>query len=535
MTWWDLPTGLSDALNDTDGDAVWETIVVDAPKPLFCTSTLASFALAKLRRNALMDWLSARDLSLQIRTDTGGGPAVTKTTVSYLPQNQKPIYDDTGKAPATPDPLPTIDYSDPKPQPPSPAATPDNPAPASSSPPKPEPQNNPPTVPDVKNVIAQAIASIFPDSNPSPSPQNNPVPPNTAGIGAIIASAFGNAPNGNQGNSAPPPQQGQVNGVPYTVGPNGIVIGGSTYAPSNPTVVALPDGHTASIGPGGLSIDNNPVIPIQNPPSQGNSGVVNNVPYSVAPGGIVISGVTYPTTVPTSVTLPNGQTLVIGSNGVVQIGGVTVPIIPGPSTWTGTVNGISYTINPDGTIVVNGQVLNIATPTSIVMPGGKVVTIGPNGISFDGTVIPFPPDLLAALPTAMTVSGITFSVGPGSVIIGGKTYSFTPGATGTTVVVDGKTISIGPNGVVFPSTTVPLTPQPTSMGATTKQTSSTGTASQTSTSTTNTTTTTTSSGTSTAPSPAKTTSKKGSAVGFKELLGSVIALELFAIFAISLL
>src|SRR5439155_1680698 len=83
-----------------------------------------------------------------------------------------------------------------------------------------------------------------------------------------------------------------------------------------------------------------------------------------------------------------------------------------------------YRMNPDGTIVVNGQTLNLATPTSVTLPGGKVVTIGPNGISFDGTVIPFPAGLAAAMPTAMTVAGIAFSVGPGEVIIGGKTYSF---------------------------------------------------------------------------------------------------------------
>ncbi|KAI9763906.1 MAG: hypothetical protein M1840_009018 [Geoglossum simile] len=528
MTWWDLPTGLSEALNDTDGDAIWETIVINAPKPLFCTSTLASFALARLRRNALLDWLAARDLSLQVRTATGGS-AVTKTTVSYLPQDQKPIYHETSKVHADPDPLPTIDYGDPKPKEPSPGATPINPEPAPSSPPNPQPQNKGSADQAVDTAIANAIANLFPDSNQPPTPQNNPAPPSTAGIGAIIAAAFGNTPSGNQGNSAPLPQQGQINGVPYTVGSNGIVIGGSTYSPSNPTVVALPDGHTASIGPGGLSIDNNPVIPIPNSPSQGKSGIIDGVPYSVTPGGIVISGVTYPTTVPTSVTLPNGQTLVIGASGLVQIGGVTVPMVVGSSAWSGTVNGISYTINPDGTVIINGQTLNIATPTSIAMPDGKIVTIGPNGISFGGTIIPFPPDLLAALPTAMTISGITFSVGPGSVVIGGKTYSFPPGATGTTLVIDGKTISIGPNGVGFPSTTVPLTHNPTSTGATTKQTSSTSTASKTSTTTTK------SSGTSTAPSPAKTTSKKGNAVGFKELLGSVIALELLAIFAVSLL
>ncbi|KAH0541826.1 hypothetical protein FGG08_003709 [Glutinoglossum americanum] len=527
ITWWDLPEEMG-SQSGGSAQVEWATIVVDAPEPSFCTphSTLASYVYAKLKRNALSEWLDAREISLQARDASGSGAPnpVTKTKVSYKPQpdgGQQPIYPND-KDPAKPEPLPTVNFDDP-PTPPSPAQTPVNPIPAPSG----QQQQQPPDQ-AVDSAVAKAIDSLFSGTKPNDPPPNGN-PGNSQPIGAIIASAFGSLPsgNGNSGNGAPP-SQGQINGVPYSVGSGGIVVGGSTYNPSNPTVIALPDGHTANIGPGGLSIDNGPIVPIVGGGSP-TQGQVNGVPYSMAPGGIVISGTTFSVSQPTSVTLPGGQTMVIGPNGLVQIGGVTIPGLAGSSTWSGSVDGINYQINPDGTIVVNGQTLNLAQPTSITLPGGKVVTIGPNGINFGGTLIPFPSGLAFAMPTAMTIAGIPFSIGAGEVVIGGKTYSFPPGATGTTIVIDGKTISIGPNGIGFPSTTVPLTRSVTTTGASTTATSS-G-----STTTTTTTTSHTTSGTSTAPTPAKTTTKKGSAAGLKELLGSVLALELLAIFAISLL
>ncbi|KAH0548641.1 hypothetical protein GP486_007815 [Trichoglossum hirsutum] len=494
MTWWDLREDLfkSPHTNTEDGQLVLKTIFVNATEPDFCTSTaLASVKQEMLRRNALSEWLEARAISLQGRTVvSGGGGAYTKMTVSYLSQPQVALdIGSEGKVTAQGEANPTLNFENPTVPGPSPAGSPGNPAPAPS--PQSQNQQTPDQINNAVNAgIAQAINNLFPDSPPkapsqdNPSPQGpappNPIPQNgnsdnSQGIGAFVASLFGGVPsndgNGNPGGNSP--QQGQVNGVPY----------------------------------------------------------------SIAPGGIVISGVTYSTSQPTSVNLPGGQTLVVGANGVVQIGGATVPSPMGPSPpLSGTVNGITYSINPDGTIVVNGQTLNIATPTSITLPGGKVVTVGPNGISFGGTVIPFPSGLAALMPTAMTVAGVAFSVGPGEVVIGGKTYSFPPGSTGTTIVVDGKTISIGPNGIGFPSTTVPLTHPPTTSAtaasATTTKASTESSSQTSSTSTTTTTTTTKSSGTSTSPTPAKTTTKKSSAAGFKELLGSVVALELLAIFAV---
>ncbi|KAH0547901.1 hypothetical protein GP486_008358, partial [Trichoglossum hirsutum] len=311
-------------------------------------------------------------------------------------------------------------------------------------------------------------------------------------LGSYIASIFSGSSSENPGNPGNPgtpgsnvPSQGQVDGISYSVGSSQIVVDGKTYSPAAPTVVTLPNGQTANIGPNGLSIGNNfvPINPGGNPgsPSQGN---INGVPYSLTPNGIVVSGTTYSTSQPTSVTLPNGQNLVIGPGGTVQIGGTTVPtfsqsgntngvsytitpsgivisgttyplsqptsvtlpngqtLVIGPNgvvqiggttiqvPTSGTFNGISYSITPSGSIVINGQTLSPSTPTSITLPGGHVVTIGPNGLVIDGTTVPV---TLGSSPTSAKPQGmgVTTAISTGSITTSGSTVSSTGSSSKT--------------------------------------------------------------------------------------------------------
>ena len=65
----------------------------------------------------------------------------------------------------------------------------------------------------------------------------------------------------------------------------------------------------------------------------------------------------------------------------------------------------------------------------------------------------------------MTVDGLTFTVEPTDVIIGGSTYPIGIGAVPTTIVIGNETISIGPGGVGLPSTTIPVPPGASSTGS----------------------------------------------------------------------
>ncbi|KAI9776950.1 MAG: hypothetical protein M1839_009192, partial [Geoglossum umbratile] len=269
------------------------------------------------------------------------------------------------------------------------------------------------------NGVASAIAQLFPNSAPSnnPTPPDNPNPPNNKGpadvisdaLGAVIASAFnGITPNQN----GPPPQQGQISGIPYSVGPTAIVVNGNTYSPAVPTVINLPNGQSANIGPGGLTIGNN-FVPTNpggtSPPSQ---GVVNGVPYTLAPNGIVISGTTYSSSQPTSIPLPGGQTLVVGPGGSFQIGGTTVPL-PGSS---GVIGGVPYTIQPGG-IVISGTTYSTSQPTSVALPNGQTLVVGPGGVvQIGGTTVPVP-------GSSGVIGGVPYTIQPGGIVISGTTYS----------------------------------------------------------------------------------------------------------------
>ncbi|KAI9771890.1 MAG: hypothetical protein M1840_001660 [Geoglossum simile] len=407
---------------------------------------------------------------------------------------------------------------------------------------KPEEAN--PVKPDFNNILANAITRAFANPAPSnnPAPQLNP-PPNGNGspgaistkLGAIIASAFnGVIPNQNGSPPPPsPPQQGQVNGISYSVGPAAIVIDGKTYSPTAPTAVSLPNGQVANIGPGGLTIGNTFVPTNPDGSVSPSQGVINGVPYTLTPNGIVISGNTYSSSQPTSIPLPGGQTLVIGPGGSFQIGGVTVPgSSPGSS---GVISGVPYTIQPGG-IVISGTTFSTSQPTSVTLPNGQTLVIGPGGtVQIGGTNVP--------LVTSGSLNGISYSITPGgSIVINGQTLN--PASATAITLPDGHIVTLGPSGLTIDGTPVPLTlgsgktkgPLPMNPATTTTTTSGQTTTSRSGTaSSTRSSTSTTSSRSATTTSPPKATTtakpKKGVALGDRDLisLGTVLIVGLSSV------
>jgi hypothetical protein len=100
------------------------------------------------------------------------------------------------------------------------------------------------------------------------------------------------------------------------------------------------------------------------------------------------------------------------------------------------------------------------TPTTEVV-SGVTVSIGPGGIGVGGSTTLTPPP--AQQTQAITAGGITFSkIGSSLVVIGSSTFTVGPGATPTTDVYNGQTISIGPGGVgIGGSTTIAFPAQQT--------------------------------------------------------------------------
>ncbi|KAH0537401.1 hypothetical protein FGG08_005800 [Glutinoglossum americanum] len=236
--------------------------------------------------------------------------------------------------------------------------------------------DTPSGVNNIDNAIASAIAHLFPDSSPSnggPGQPKNSGSPGDNGSGAVISNILGAyiasaLSGGTPGQINLPPQQGQVNGISYSVGPTAIVVNGKTYSPAAPTTIALPNGQTANIGPNGLTINNN-FIPINS----------------------------------------DGSTI--------------------QNPTSGSFNGVSYTITPGGSIVINGQTLSPSSPTSITLPGGQIVSIGPNGLVVDGTLLPLGLGPVTKMPLGLGLASATTT---GPVTTSRSNSSGTASSTGST-------------------------------------------------------------------------------------------------------
>jgi hypothetical protein len=262
--------------------------------------------------------------------------------------------------------------------------------------------------------------------------------------------------SGPTGTSNGPPSSlkpsGVINGISYSISNSGIVIAGQTLSPAKPTTIALPGGHTAEIGPDGLSVDN-VFVPIDsgNTPYSGapSSGMISGVPYSFTPNGIIVDGQTYSVSQPTTVNLPGGGRLSIQQGGVVKINNVPVPL-PGSgdagSPPSGTTSGVGYTFQP-GMIQINGQTYSLGHSMTTTLSNGQSLVITPDGgVQIGGVTIPNTNVPIGSKPRGGVINGVIYSIQPGAIVIGGTSYSLANPTT--TKLPSGKTLTINPDGTV---------------------------------------------------------------------------------------
>ena len=244
------------------------------------------------------------------------------------------------------------------------------------------------------------------------------------------------------------------------IGSTEVVISSQTFdigPAATPTSVTA-GSRVFSVGPDGVSFET--ISAIGSPGSGSSSPItttVAGVPVEIDGSEAVVSGTTFdigPAANPTSIVAEaGGQTISIGPEGA---GLVTTSVLEAAalSPLTTTIDGVPIRIS-GSQAVVEGTTFNIgpsARPVTLTADDGDIISIGPDGIDFDGTT------LAAASPgatAAATAGGVTVSVGATEAVISGTTFDIGPSATSTTVVIDGETISIGPDGLGLASTTIP--------------------------------------------------------------------------------
>jgi hypothetical protein len=234
------------------------------------------------------------------------------------------------------------------------------------------------------------------------------------------------------------------------------VVGSSTFAigAGAPDRTALFSGQTLTFGSGGLIFDQTTVAPPTPLPS--NFVIVGGQVFSAIGSTVAViegSTFTYGSNVPMTTDVVNGDTITVGPSGITFDGST----LGGPShpsgTQLGIVGGLSITELGSTLAVVDSVTLTIGLNAT---PATTVINGHTLTIDSTGLGVGGATLTFPFNPTtqAVTAGGITFSeIGSSVVVIGGSTFTFEPGAYTITEVYNGRTITLGPNGVGFKTTT----------------------------------------------------------------------------------
>lgn len=238
----------------------------------------------------------------------------------------------------------------------------------------------------------------------------------------------------------------------FSVAPSEVIVGGHTdniHSDMTP-ITTVVDGHTISIGPKGVGLAST-TIPLPTPKPSFSMATEGDLIFSVAPSEVVVKGNTYfiasnkaPIT-----TAIDGQTMTIGPKGIHLEGNtVNLPVIQTPIGVTA--GGLNFLVGATDAVISGiTYAIGSGAPLQTVVVGSQTVEIGSAGVILASTTIA--PE---QTPTAVTVDGLTFSVGSTDAVINGTTYAIGSGAVAKTVVEESTTMVLGSDGVVLPSTTI---------------------------------------------------------------------------------
>lgn len=215
------------------------------------------------------------------------------------------------------------------------------------------------------------------------------------------------------------------NGAVFTIGPTAVIGQGASI--SRPT----PDGQPTPTHVGGLPVTVQPSNVVIGGgtfaiPTAATTANVNGLPVVIAPDSVTINGETYSFSRPglSNAVIAGGELMTAIGKSVVVLHSTTFTYGPSASAIDKTVNGDTVIIGPTA-ISVHGSIMGgpsaEATETDYEIVGGATI---------------------ARLPPSMFV-------------INSKTYAVGPSANMRTVVIGDQTITLGPMGLVMATTTMP--------------------------------------------------------------------------------
>ncbi len=244
------------------------------------------------------------------------------------------------------------------------------------------------------------------------------------------------------------------NGVTVIVSPTEAVIGGQSVSIGSATTVLTQNGAQ-------YTIDASQII---------GPAVSIDVPITAAVAEVVVANPTTaaPVNTASNTVILDGEPFSAIGSSIVVLGGSTITYGAGIATTTDVVNGESITIGPSGISFDGTTYGGTANPTGtqIGLVGGLSITeVGSTLAVVDGMTLTVGP---SATPTTATISGHTITAGSSGLDLGGTVleYPFNPTSTlsadglsitelgSSLAIIDGYTLTIGPNAT--PTTAVIL-------------------------------------------------------------------------------
>lgn len=238
---------------------------------------------------------------------------------------------------------------------------------------------------------------------------------------------------------APQPPLPTLGGQQFQAGPNSaIIIGGTTVTPGRAPMTLGGTTFSVPVNGGGIVVNGNtmtiPPAPAATPP------VVGGQQVQAGPSGVVI-GTNILSAGGPAVTVSGTVISALRGGSSIVVNGNTVPLAVVPVPTRPIIAGQTVQIGPNGAVIIGGTTITAGGPPAII--SGTIISVLPSGgglvVGASGTII-----LAGALPSAVnigtdvltygaparTISGTLFSLGASGLEVGSAFVPITMGEVG---------------------------------------------------------------------------------------------------------